>query len=196
MQSMPGVAAPDHDHALAGGGDLGPGLGRPGRPALLRGYPAVALVEVIHREVDPAQLAPGASRSRDTREPIVTTSASWRSLELGGVDIAPDIGVVDELDPLLREDLDAAIDDRLLELRVRNAEAHQTAGALVALVDGHVVPAAVELVGDREPGGPGADHGDRLVGSPRRRFGNDPALRRTRARRSPSRSARSLPDRR
>ena len=35
------------------------GLDRAGRAALLGGHPAIALVEVVHREVDPAELAPG-----------------------------------------------------------------------------------------------------------------------------------------
>ena len=44
-----GVAAADHDHVLARGGELGRGGA---------GDVAVALVEVLHREVHAAQLAP------------------------------------------------------------------------------------------------------------------------------------------
>ena len=50
-----GVAAADHDHALAAGRDRL--LGGPVRPPLLLGDPAVALVEVVHREVDAVEVA-------------------------------------------------------------------------------------------------------------------------------------------
>ena len=96
--------------------------------------------------------------------------------EFGCADLAADVGVVDELDPLLLEDAHPAVDDRLLELGVRHAEAHQAAGSLVALVYRDVVTAAVELGGHSEPGGTGAHHRDRLATAPRRRLRHDPPL--------------------
>ncbi len=72
--------------------------------------------------------------------------------------------------------LDAAIDMALLELEVGNAVAQQAAGALVLLVEMHLMAGARELLRAGEPGGAGADHGDALAGLHRRRLGLDPAL--------------------
>ncbi len=78
--------------------------------------------------------------------------------------------------PSALEDRDAAVDHRLRQLRVRHAEAHQAARALVALVDGHEVARLVQLGGDREAGRAGADDADRLAGATVGRLGDDPAL--------------------
>ena len=95
----PGVAAADHDDVLAGGGDLGARCGLGGRVALRAGDPPVALIEVVHREVDAVQLAPrglevaldpGADRDHDR---VVGLG------ELGGVDVDADVGAVAELAP-------------------------------------------------------------------------------------------------
>ena len=59
MQSMPVSPPPITITFLPRGGDLGARRRLAGRPALLRGDPAVALVQVVHREVDAAQLAAG-----------------------------------------------------------------------------------------------------------------------------------------
>ena len=190
------VAAADDDHPLAPGAQLAPGLGRSRGPALLRGDPAVALVEVVHRRVDPGQLASG--NVEVTRDPRADRDHHRVEalLQLLGGDVAPDVGVVLELDPLLLEDRHAAVDDRLLELGVGHAEAQQAARALVALVHGHRVAAAVEL-GGRPPGRPGRSRRPRPscpTADPAARRRSTP--RRTRARRSPARSARSSPGRR
>ncbi len=172
----PGVAAADHDHLLAGGADLGPRLGRPRRPPFVSSDPPVALVEVVHREVDPAEaaarrveVAVHARAGRDDDRVVAV-------LDLLRADRPPDLRVVHELDALLREDRHAAVDHLLLELGVGDAEAHHPAGAFVALEHGHAVAAAVELVGDREAGRPGSDHRDRLAGPPGRGAGHDPTL--------------------
>ena len=137
-------------------------------------------------------LAGRATRASRSRRRARRSGRAARSAETS----RPDVDVVDELDALLLEDVHAPVDDPLLELGVGHAEAHQPAGALVALVHGHRVAAAVELGGDGQPGRAGADDGDRLAGPAVGRLGDDPALLRTRARRSPSRSARSSPGRR
>ena len=110
------VAAADHDDVLAGGGDHVVALGRgrrAGHPAAeLAGHEAVALVEVVHREVHARQLAARApagraarasrSRSRPRRS---SARSSPASTSLADVDAEA------ELDALGRELLDAALDD-------------------------------------------------------------------------------------
>ena len=69
-----------------------------------------------------------------------------------------------------------AVDDRLLELGIGHAEAQQAAGSLIALIDGHRMPAAVELGRDGEPRRAGPDDRDRPPRAPVGRLGDDPAL--------------------
>ena len=197
MQSMPVSPPPITITFLPRAVISVPGSGARERAALRRGDPAVALVEVVHRRMDAGQLAtrnvevagdPRADRDHQRVEAL---------LQLGRASTSrPDVGVVDELDPLLLEDRHAAIDDRLLELGVGDAEAQQPAGALVALVDGDRVAAAVQLGGDSQPGRAGADDrdGPARSGAPAARRRSSP--RRRPARRSPARSARSSPGRR
>ena len=172
----PGVAAADHDHLLVPGGDLPAGPHLPERTALLPGDPSVALVEVIHREVDPLQIParrvevardPGADRHHDR---VVALG------ELAGVDVTSHVGVIDELDSLLLEDRDPPIDDALLELGVGHAEPHQPTRTLVALVDRDRVPALVELRRRRHPRRTAADHRNRLARAPVGRLGEHPSL--------------------
>ena len=126
--------------------------------------------------MDPGQLVVGdLQRARDARadrehDRVVAL------LELLGGDVGADVGVIDELDPLLLEDRHPAVDDRLLELGVGHPEAQQAAGALVALVDGDRVAALVQLGGDRQPRGARADHRDRAARAPVGHLGDDPAL--------------------
>ena len=104
MQSIPVSPPPITITFLPAGADLGPGLGGARGPPLLRGHPAVALVEVIHGGVDSGQLAPGRldlagypAADRDDQRVVAL-------LQLLGADVAADVGVVDELDALLLED--------------------------------------------------------------------------------------------
>ena len=96
--------------------------------------------------------------------------------QLVGAHVAAHVHVVAELDPLLREEVHAPVDDPLLELRVRHAEAEQPARPLVALVDRDAVPQLVQLVRHGQAGGPRADHGDSAVRAEVGRIGRDPAL--------------------
>jgi hypothetical protein len=66
--------------------------------------------------------------------------------------VVPDVDAVLEPHSLGLELADAPIDEPLLELEVRHAEAQQAARALVALVHDHVVPGAVELLGGGQAG--------------------------------------------
>ncbi len=59
---------------------------------------------------------------------------------------------------------DAALDDRLLELEIRDAVAEQTARRRVLLEDVHLMAGASELLGRGEPRRPRADDGDALAG--------------------------------
>ena len=81
------------------------------------------------------EVAVHARADRDDDRVVAARSSS-------ALDVAAHVDVAAELDALLLEQLDAAVDDPLLELRVGHAEAHQPARALVALVDGDRVARA------------------------------------------------------
>ena len=74
-----------------------------------------------------------------------------------------DVAVGAELDAGLGEQVDAALDDALVELHVRHAVHQQPADPVVPLEHGDAVAGAVELVGGGEAGGPGADDRDGLA---------------------------------
>ena len=156
-----GVTTADDDHVLVLGGDHVLGRGLAPLPPLGAGHGAVALVEVLHGEVDAVEVAardldvaldPGADRQNYG----VVVAA-----QVLDADLDPDLDVAAELDPLGREHVSATLDDPLLELGVGNAEAEQPAEALVALEDDHLVADLVELVGGRQTGRARADDGDR-----------------------------------
>ncbi len=71
--------------------------------------------------------------------------------------------------------LDAAIDEVLLHLEVRNAIAQQAAGLGLALVDMHFMAGAAELLGRSETRWTGADDRDLLAGMDRCRLRHDEA---------------------
>ncbi len=81
-----------------------------------------------------------------------------------------------ELDPLGAQLLDPALDEALLDLELRNAEANESAGRLVALVDDHLLTGAHELLRAGETGGPGSDDADAPACANRRRLRDDPAF--------------------
>ena len=142
----------------------------------LAGDPAVLLHEVVHGEMDPAQLASGhvdvaraigADREHDRVEPLA---------QLLGGDVDADVVAGLEGDPLGLEQVDAPVDDPLLHLEIGDAVAEQATDAIRALEHGHAMSGAVELLRRGEPGGSGADDGDAPAGAMRRRLGADPAL--------------------
>src|SRR4051794_15252152 len=157
-----GVAAADHDHVLPGGRDVP--------------LPPRARVQVVHREVHAVELASGHRQvARDARagrehERIVALP------ELADLDVPADVGAVDELDALGDQLLHPALDERLLDLELRDAELHETARSLVSLVHRHRMPGAGELLRTREPGRTGADDGNGAAGARRSRLRHDPAL--------------------
>src|SRR5581483_1133061 len=81
-----------------------------------------------------------------------------------------------ELDALVGELRDPALDDVLLDLEVRDAEAQQTAAGLVPLEQGHRMSGAIELLRAGETRRARAHDGDRAAGALARRLGDDPAL--------------------
>ena len=96
--------------------------------------------------------------------------------QLRRVDVLADVGVDDELDAARAQQLDAAVDDALVELHVRDAVHEQAADAVGALVDGNLVTGLVELIGCREAGRARADDRHALAAARRRHVRLDPAF--------------------
>ncbi len=90
--------------------------------------------------------------------------------------IATDLEILVEDDAAVLEPLDAALDDRLFQLEAWDAVHQQPTHAIVPIIDVYLIAARPHQVRHRQPGGPGADHRDRLaLGRPGgQRF--DPAL--------------------
>src|SRR5919109_1127795 len=175
VTSVPKRRAPPPSTAYRVGVRLG-GSGLGGGPTLLRRDGTVALVEVLHRKVDPGELAAlhvevAMHAGADCHDDSVVALA-----QLLGGEIAADVDAASELDPLLLEERDPPVDDPLLELRVRHSEAQQPAGRLVALVDRDHVAELVELRRDRQTRRPGADDAHGPAGALLRRLRHDPAL--------------------
>ncbi len=76
--------------------------------------------------------------------------------------VAADLAIELELDAAVREPLDAALHDILLELEVRDAVDEQAAGAVVAVEYRDLVALQTKLLRAGEPCGPCADHGHML----------------------------------
>ena len=108
----------------------------------------------------PASSAPGSVSARWRWAPVASTSASWRARSSSNGDVGADGDAERELDALGHELLDPAVDQVLLELEVGDAVAQQPAGAVVALVHGHRVARARELLSCGEAGRPRADDAD------------------------------------
>jgi hypothetical protein len=164
-----GVAAADDDDVLAGRRD---GRGCVGWVS----DPAVAPVQVVHREVHAVELAAGhrqvarharADRQHDRVE---------RPAQLVDGDVAADVDAAAQLDALGEQLLHAPLDDALLDLEVRHAEAAEAARGLVTLEQHDVVARTSQLLRGRHPRGTGADDRDGAAGLDARRLRHDPAL--------------------
>ena len=111
-----GVAAADHDHVLARGGDHRRRRrgGAAARGPSCAATAAVALVEVVHREVDAVELAARAPAGRAaTREPIASTTASKLGAQLvDGRRRTPTSTPQRNSTPSATSCCDAALDDR------------------------------------------------------------------------------------
>src|SRR3954468_19280547 len=111
----------------------------------------VLLRQEFHCKVNSLQFAPWnlqiarLFRTSGKHDGIEVTS------QLLNGDVASDLGIRDELHAFGGHLLDAAIDDVLLELELRDPVAKQTANTIGFFVDRNRVPCTAELLGRREP---------------------------------------------
>jgi hypothetical protein len=96
--------------------------------------------------------------------------------QLLGAHVDADIDAQAQLHALGHELPHAALDDRLLDLEVRHAEAHEAAGRLVALEEHHLMARAAQLLRRGHARGARAHDRDAVAGLPARRHRHDPAL--------------------
>ena len=135
-----------------------------------------ALVEVLHRVVDAAELAPlDREIARDPRAGG-NDDRVVRRAELGSRDVDADLDAVPEPHALGFELREAPLDQALLDLELGHTEADEPTGGLVALEDRDGMSGARELLRAGEPGRAGADHRDRSSAAVRGWAWNDPAL--------------------
>ena len=78
-------------------------------------------------------------------------------------DVSPHVDARHEANAGVRHEVDAPLDETLVELHVRNAIHQQAPDAVGALENGDGVTRMVELLGGGEAGGPGPDDGDTLA---------------------------------
>ena len=86
--------------------------------------------------------------------------------QLAGRDVDADVDTGAEDRALLAHLVEPAVDLPLLHLELGDAEAQQAADLVGSLVDDDRVAGPRQLLGGRQAGGPGADHGDGLAGQP------------------------------
>ncbi len=72
--------------------------------------------------------------------------------QLGQARVAAHFEAQVELDPCVLEPLDAAHDDRLLQLEAGNAIGQQAAGAVMPVIDMHFMARDAQIFRRREPG--------------------------------------------
>ena len=92
--------------------------------------------------------------------------------ELRGRVVLADLAVYGEGDPFRLHQVDAALDDALVELHVGDAVHQKAADAVVALEHRDPVASPVEPVSGSQTGGAGADDGDLLAGTDWWRLGD------------------------
>ena len=152
-----GVAAADDHDALAGGQDL--------IRHLVAFAAAVLLRQELHREVDAVQLAAGDVQVAR----LLGAAGQQDGVELLAQilhrDVAAHVGTGLETHSLGAHLLDAAVDEVLLHLEIRDAVAQQAADAVVLLEDRDVVAGARQLLRGGQARGTGADHRDALAGA-------------------------------
>src|SRR5688572_539345 len=165
-----GVAAADDDDLFALGRD----------ELIVRNHVAFAAFvlqrEVVHREMDAVELAPGdrqIARKRGSagqQERVIVLS------QLFNGDIRPYVGIRLEPDPFGGHDVEPAIEDGFLHLELRNPVAQEPADSVGALEYGDPVAGLIQLGCGCKPRGSGTHHGDFLPGSYRRRRSLHPAV--------------------
>ena len=126
-----GVAATDDDHVLVLGADV---------LRVLELQSSRLLVFSSRNSIAkwmPSSSRPGIGKSRGRVAPAARTIASFSRRIFLDIDVDADVRVRHELDAFGSQEVDAAFDDALVELHVRNAVHQQAADAVVPLVDGH-----------------------------------------------------------
>src|SRR5215210_2781124 len=151
------VAAAQDDDLLARGGDLDLRVGREA------GDPPVLLHQVVHREMDAAELAARHVEVASLQGADGEDDGVELALELFCGRVLADVGVGAELDALLFHDGDATVDDPLFDLVVGNAVPEEAPDLIVLLEDDCRMPGPVELLRRRQPGRPAPDDGDPLA---------------------------------
>ena len=124
----------------------------------------------------PCNSRPGTFKSRECSAPPESRMAS-NSLRKSstGTSVA-DMRIRLELDTLGRHLLDAAVDQVLLHLEIRDAVAQQAADAIALFEDRHPVAGARELLRGGKPRGTGTHHSHALARAACGRLGPDPTL--------------------
>ena len=145
-----GVATADDHHVAAGGGDL--------PRHLLAERDAVGLREVLHRLVDPVELAPGHRQVAADGRPDGEHDGVVPLPEPLAGQLGTDVDAGAEDRALAPHLVEPAVEDRLLHLELRDAVAQQAADLVGPLVDRDGVAGAGELLGGGEAGRAGADH--------------------------------------
>src|SRR5215210_519277 len=166
------VAAAQDDDLLARGGDLDLRVGREA------GDPPVLLHQVVHREMDAAELAARHVEVASLQGADGEDDGVELALELFCGRVLADVGVGAELDALLFHDGDATVDDPLFDLVVGDAVPEEAPDPIVLLDNDRRVPGPIELLGRSEPGRTAPDDGYPLAGTLLRRcrFGDDPSF--------------------
>src|SRR5215207_9885775 len=165
------AAAQDYD-VLAGGGDRDLRIGREAC------RPPVLLHQVVHSEVDAAELA---------ARHVEVTSLQGADGEDDGVELAlevlrgrvlADVGAGAELDPFLLHNGDAAVEDPLFDLVVGDTVSEEAAESIIFLEHDSRMSGPVELLRRGEPCGPATHDGDLPACTllRRRRPGDDPSF--------------------
>ena len=141
--------------------------------------PFAALVlqrQVVHREVDAVELAPGNRQVAADRDAAGEDHRVEGLLQRRRVRRHADVAARLEDDALGFHQAEPAIEDRLLHLELGDAVAQQPADAIGALEHRDAVAGLVQLIGHGQAGRARADHRDRLAGARRGRRRLDPAL--------------------
>ena len=77
-----------------------------------------------------------------------------------GQSVGVDVLVVEELDSLLLHDIDATVDDVLVQLEVRDAKSKESADVFEFFKNSDIISHFVEVVSSSKSGGTGADDGN------------------------------------
>ena len=167
-----GIAAADHRHVLAGGIQGAVVEGRHGvaQALAVRGGQVVErrlhVVEAGTRQLEVARLVDAGGDQQGVM--ALAQFAQGHVASDVAVQVVAHAGVLDQLG--------AALDHVLFELEIRDAVDQQAADPVVAVVDGHLVALAAQLLGGRQAGRTGADDADRLAALAQRLDRLHPAL--------------------